>query len=108
MIFSASRWTSRIAEIRPARIIYALVYTSGSSGVPKGVEVSHGNLDNLVDWHSQTFNIRTTDRAGMLANVGFDASVWELWPYLCAGATLLIPSSEIIREPEILRDYRGE
>jgi amino acid adenylation domain-containing protein len=82
-----------------------VVYTSGSSGTPKGVEITHRSLQNLVTWHNLTFSIGRTDRACLLANVGFDASVWEIWPYLCAGATLLVPASEIVREPEALRDW---
>lgn len=88
----------------PQQVAY-VIYTSGSTGVPKGVEVTRANLRHLIDWHNGAFQVTSRDRATLIANVGFDASVWELWPHLCAGATLLIPAAEIIRSPEALRDW---
>jgi amino acid adenylation domain-containing protein len=67
-----------------------IVYTSGSTGEPKGVEVTHANLLNLIFWHRDTFQITACDRASHLAGVGFDAAVWEIWPHLTAGATLVL------------------
>lgn len=88
----------------PSQLAY-VIYTSGSTGTAKGVEVTHANLRHLIDWHLSAFQVTSADRATLVANVGFDASVWELWPYLAAGATLLIPSSEIVRDPEAVRDW---
>ena len=65
-----------------------VIYTSGSTGQPKGVAVSHRNLINLVCWHQREFKVSADDRATQLAGVGFDASIWEVWPYLTAGAGL--------------------
>jgi acyl-coenzyme A synthetase/AMP-(fatty) acid ligase/acyl carrier protein len=72
------------------------------------VEVTRGNLRHLIDWHNSFFQVTAADRATMLLNVGFDASVQEIWPYLCAGATLVIPEPEIVREPEMLRDWASQ
>jgi amino acid adenylation domain-containing protein len=88
----------------PNHLAY-VIYTSGSTGVPKGVEVTHANLRHLVEWHTAAFSVTSDDRSTLIANVGFDAAVWELWPYLCAGATLFVPEAEIIRQPEELRNY---
>jgi amino acid adenylation domain-containing protein/non-ribosomal peptide synthase protein (TIGR01720 family) len=63
-----------------------VIYTSGSTGQPKGVMCTHYGLCNLIHWHQQQFNVKETDRATLIANVAFDASTWELWPYLSAGA----------------------
>ena len=82
-----------------------VIYTSGSTGRPKGVGVSHAALSNLVAWHLSAFHVTRTDRATLLAGVGFDASVWELWPYLCCGASLDIPSNDVRSSPEGLRDW---
>ncbi len=90
--------------IDPDQLAY-VIYTSGSTGVPKGVEVTHRNLRHLVDWHRNAFQVIRDDRATLLANVGFDAAVWELWPYLCTGAALFLPEPEIVRQPEVLRDF---
>jgi amino acid adenylation domain-containing protein len=82
-----------------------VIYTSGSTGRPKGVAVSHGALLNLVSWHLSAFKVSASDIATLLAGVGFDASVWELWPYLCCGASLDIPPDEVRSSPEGLRDW---
>jgi amino acid adenylation domain-containing protein len=82
-----------------------VIYTSGSTGKPKGVEITVGNLMNLISWHQSEFKITATDRASHLAAVGFDAGVWELWPYLTAGATVCIPDDSTRLAPEALRNW---
>jgi amino acid adenylation domain-containing protein len=82
-----------------------VIYTSGSTGRPKGVEITHAALLNLVMWHERTFRLEPTDRATQVASVGFDAAVWEVWPYLAAGATLYIPDEAVRNDPEALRDW---
>jgi amino acid adenylation domain-containing protein len=82
-----------------------LIYTSGSTGRPKGVEVTHLNLSNLIAWHNQNFNITCADRTSQLANLGFDAAVWEIWPCLSAGAVLCLAEDHILDSPEVLRDW---
>ncbi len=68
-----------------------VIYTSGSTGTPKGVMVEHRQLANLVSWHIDRFELRVGSRVPATASLAFDASVWELWPVLCAGASLLLP-----------------
>jgi amino acid adenylation domain-containing protein len=80
-------------SFHPAAAAYA-IYTSGSTGTPKGVVVSHGALGNLVRWHRRAYAVGPEDRATQLAGPAFDASVWEVWPYLAAGASLWIPNEE--------------
>jgi amino acid adenylation domain-containing protein len=82
-----------------------VIYTSGSTGQPKGVEATHGGLRNLVDWHIRAFNVTSADRASAQAVVGFDAAVWELWPYLAAGASVHIPAESIRSSSEALRNW---
>jgi len=76
-----------------------VIYTSGSTGTPKGVEVTHANLRNLVSWHQSAFQVTPRDRATHLARVGFDAAVWEIWPYLAAGASLHVVDDAILNDP---------
>ncbi len=72
-----------------------MIYTSGSTGLPKGVMVEHRTLNNLIDWHCRSFDLCHGRHTSSLAGFGFDAMAWEVWPALCAGATLHIaPSSE--------------
>ncbi len=71
-----------------------VVYTSGSTGKPKGVEIPHEGLLNMVRWHQDYYGVRADDRATQVASPAFDASVWELWPYLAAGASVHIPDED--------------
>ena len=91
-------------RVTPKNLAY-VIYTSGSTGEPKGVEVTHENLLNLVSWHQEAFSVVSKDRASQLAAVGFDAAVWEIWPYLTAGASLHIADAATRTEPEKLRDW---
>jgi amino acid adenylation domain-containing protein len=82
-----------------------IIYTSGSTGKPKGVEVTHGNLLNLIFWHRRVFGVTPADRASHLAGLAFDAAVWELWPYLTAGASIAMVDDTVRTSPELLRDW---
>jgi amino acid adenylation domain-containing protein len=82
-----------------------VIYTSGSTGLPKGVEITHGGLANLVAWHVRNFEVVAADRAAHLAALGFDAAVWEVWPYLAAGASVHITPEPVRSHPELLRDW---
>jgi amino acid adenylation domain-containing protein len=87
-----------VSDVTPGNLAY-LIYTSGSTGRPKGVGVTHAGLMNLVRWHQKTYEVSPADRASQLASLGFDASVWESWPYLAAGASIHIPDDETRRSP---------
>jgi amino acid adenylation domain-containing protein len=82
-----------------------IIYTSGSTGQPKGVQITHASLLNLVSWHCSEFSITPEDRATQIAGIGFDAAVWELWPHLAAGASIHIPDELTRTEPELMRDW---
>jgi amino acid adenylation domain-containing protein len=82
-----------------------LIYTSGSTGQPKGVEVSHSNLTHLIDWHRRAFSITPADRASQISGLGFDATVWETWCHLAAGASLHMIDETSRRSAEGLRDW---
>jgi amino acid adenylation domain-containing protein len=82
-----------------------VIYTSGSTGTPKGVPVEHTSLRNLIFWHQRAFAITEADRGTQLASPAFDAAVWEVWPYLTAGASIRIPTDEVRADPVALRDW---
>jgi amino acid adenylation domain-containing protein len=91
-------------EIKRENLAY-IIYTSGSTGRPKGVEVTHGNLLNLVFWHRRAFGVTASDRGSHVAGLAFDAAVWELWPYLSAGASVSMADENTRRSPELLREW---
>jgi amino acid adenylation domain-containing protein len=82
-----------------------VIYTSGSTGRPKGVEITHRGLLNLCFWHQREYAVCPDDRATQIASPAFDASVWEIWPYLTAGAALYIPDEETRNSPADLRRW---
>ncbi|GCE28513.1 hypothetical protein KDA_39970 [Dictyobacter alpinus] len=82
-----------------------VIYTSGSTGRPKGVAIEHRGLANLIAWHRQAFAIREEDRATHLAGSGFDAAVWELWPYLASGSCICLVDDETRPSPAQLQHY---
>jgi amino acid adenylation domain-containing protein len=82
-----------------------VIYTSGSTGKPKGVEITHDNLENLIRWYVGALELTPNDRVSQVAAVGFDASVWELWPGLAAGACLCIADSVTVSEPGELQRW---
>jgi amino acid adenylation domain-containing protein/non-ribosomal peptide synthase protein (TIGR01720 family) len=95
---------SPISGATPENLAY-VIYTSGSTGKPKGVLIPHSGLLNLMIWHQRAFQVTSSDRATQLAGTAFDASVWELWPYLAAGASIYLVEPEILLSPEKLRDW---
>ncbi|MDQ1815072.1 amino acid adenylation domain-containing protein [Massilia sp. CCM 9210] len=101
--FYAARGIPRIA-LTEGQAAYC-IYTSGSTGQPKGVLVTHAGLKNLVEWHIDAFAVDTTARAALLAGPGFDAAVWESWPYLCAGASLAEPAAHCKRDMTALSGW---
>lgn len=90
--------------VTPDQTAY-VIFTSGSTGVPKAVAVGHASLLNLMQWHIRAFDVKATDRATQLASIGFDAAVWELWPYLAAGASIHVVDDETRTDPEKVRDW---
>jgi amino acid adenylation domain-containing protein len=85
-----------------------VVFTSGSTGTPRGVEVRHASLNNLIDWHVREYEVTPADRASLCASPAFDASVWECWPYLAAGAGLHVPDAATLADPVALAAWMAE
>ncbi|HEV2734160.1 MAG TPA: amino acid adenylation domain-containing protein, partial [Longimicrobiaceae bacterium] len=76
-----------------------LIYTSGSTGTPKGVAVPHGALAAQIAWMQRAFPLTAADRVLQRTPFSFDASVWEFWAPLAAGATLVMAEPGEHREP---------
>ncbi|AVP97138.1 hypothetical protein C7S18_08000 [Ahniella affigens] len=91
-------------EPAPEQLAY-VIFTSGSTGQPKGVAVSYAALQNLVDWHIARYQLTIGTRTTQAAGFGFDAAVWELWPTLVAGGTLLIADADTRVDPVRLSDW---
>ncbi|UZO79165.1 amino acid adenylation domain-containing protein [Aquimarina sp. ERC-38] len=70
-----------------------LMYTSGSTGVPKGVKVTHGNIQKLVN-DQGAIGVRSSDVVLQWSNYAFDGSVYEIFSCLLSGATLHLINKE--------------
>ncbi|GAU08626.1 non-ribosomal peptide synthetase [Desulfoplanes formicivorans] len=71
----------------PESLAY-VVYTSGTTGQPKGVMIEHRSLANFCTWHIQAYEVTPEDRAGLVFSFAFDAAAWGIFPILAAGATI--------------------
>ncbi|MGZ3618133.1 MAG: non-ribosomal peptide synthetase, partial [Ktedonobacteraceae bacterium] len=89
--------------VTPDDLAYT-IYTSGSTGQPKGVQITHRSLLNLVFWHRQTFDVTAADRATQFFSPGFDVTGEELWPHLTIGASVYLIDEEIRLDPKAMRE----
>ncbi len=90
--------------VNPRNLAY-VIYTSGSTGAPKGVMIEHGGLANLIAWHLRTYSPTPSDRVTQVAGLAYDATVWELWPYLAAGASVHIVDDVTRLDPAALVEW---
>jgi amino acid adenylation domain-containing protein len=85
-----------------------VIYTSGSTGSPKGVVVENRSLAHLLAAHQDLFGLGVEDRATQIANISFDASVFEMWPALTSGAELHVPDKETLLDPGSLVNWASQ
>ena len=87
-----------VAGPEPDDLAYVL-YTSGSTGNPKGVMIEHQAALNTVLDINERFGVHADDRVFGLADLGFDLSVYDLFGTFAAGATLVLPDPDLVGEP---------
>ncbi|GHO70187.1 hypothetical protein KSC_090790 [Ktedonobacter sp. SOSP1-52] len=104
-----SYWSdlSREASTTPQRKVVPqnpayVIYTSGSTGHPKGVMISHAALSNHMLWMQTTFPLTPADRVLQKTPASFDASVWEFYAPLLAGACLVLAQPDTHRDSAAL------
>ncbi|MBD5458789.1 MAG: D-alanine--poly(phosphoribitol) ligase [Lachnospiraceae bacterium] len=88
-------------------LLYVL-FTSGSTGVPKGVTITHRSVIDYIDWVTETFDITETDSFGNQAPFYFDNSILDIYSTLKSGATTYIIPKNLFAQPVLLLEYLKE
>ncbi len=88
--------------INQAQDLAYIIYTSGSTGRPKGVMIPHRAIINHMQWMAQTFPLSQNDKVLQKTPFSFDASVWEFYAPLLAGATLVLAKPGGHQDPDYL------
>lgn len=90
-----------VETLNPDQLAYIL-FTSGSTGQPKGVPITHRALANYIQWLTETFHYNPNDRLLLTAALSFDAAISQILGPLTTGGSIIMLSPMIIRDPEAL------
>ncbi len=100
--------TKEFAKSKPSDL-FILLYTSGSTGVPKGVMLEHGNLVAFCHWYHRYYDLHEGDKVAAYASYGFDANMMDMYPALTCGATVyIIPEDMRLNLPELGKYFDTE
>lgn len=106
-ISTSSQENITLISPSPDAIVY-LIFTSGTTGKPKGVLIEHQSLLNLILWHNKQFAMDAESRSTLIAGLSFDVAQWEIWSPLTSGGTLYLPPEDARLQPEVLLAYFAE
>ena len=88
--------------------LFILLYTSGSTGLPKGCQLEHGNLAAFCHWYQRRFELKAEHHVSCYASYGFDCCMMDMYPALTCGACVYIIGDDIrLTLPEV-NDYFNE
>lgn len=94
----------KLPDVKPSDL-FVMLYTSGSTGLPKGVMFEHSNALVTTVWVKKYFEMDETSRVTAYASYGFDAHTFDIYPALTSGAELHVISDEIRLDFAALREY---
>lgn len=90
------------ANINESTDIAYVIFTSGTTGTPKGVYVNHKTVVNVLEWVTQNYDVNEKDKLLFVTSICFDLSVYDMFGILSAGGILRLADSEELQEPEKL------
>ena len=85
--------------------LFILLYTSGSTGVPKGCQLTHANLVCFCNFYQRKYGLVPESNVAAYASYGFDACMMDMYPALTCGAAVHIIPEEIRLDLMALNDY---
>jgi len=96
--------TNPDVEVSPPDPVY-IVYTSSSTGRPKGIIQSHCSFLQFIEWQHRTFGIQAPQRFAQWASYTYDAGYRQIFGTLCFGATLCLAASSVRYDPVSLVEW---
>ena len=75
--------------------LFIMLYTSGSTGLPKGVMLEHRNINAFVSFYQKEYEPDNNSHMAAYASYGFDADMMDLYPALCSGSTVYVIPEEL-------------
>lgn len=96
----------QIVPVQPHNLVYTM-YTSGSTGEPKGVQIEHRSLVNYAIAANAEYGVTSADRILQFASLNFDISAEEIYTALTSGATLVLRTAETISIDNFLQHCRA-